>query len=110
MFRTDKGRRRPIPAFDSREALEAYLASEEEEYREALFEFYYEDPRSLAYNAQCIMGHVFRIPERSELEERAIRRMEQGFIDALVVHSIECPDCTSHYSLIDRTTERYLTW
>jgi hypothetical protein len=45
------------------------------------------------YNVQCLNGHVFTAAEGSDLEKRCIEHEGGGFIDALILHPSECPEC-----------------
>ncbi len=45
------------------------------------------------YYVQCIGGHVFEAAPGSDLEARCIARSEEGKLDALCLHTSECPDC-----------------
>lgn len=57
------------------------------------------DPVRPIYNAQCLNGgHVFVAPEGSELEKRCIARAANGYLDALIVLSDECPECIKEYN------------
>ena len=47
----------------------------------------------ILYNVQCLMGHVYSAIPESNLEKRCIKREEQGYLDALVLHSDECEVC-----------------
>ena len=46
------------------------------------------------YNVQCLAGHVFDAPLESDLERRCENREKNGFLDALTVTALECPECS----------------
>jgi len=45
------------------------------------------------YNVQCVNGHVFQATKGSILEKRCVIHCEEGYLDALAIHSSECPEC-----------------
>ncbi len=45
------------------------------------------------YNAQCVNGHQTTIEPGSELEERAVARQNDGFLDAIVISEEACSTC-----------------
>jgi|GEM_PF-5682289 len=45
------------------------------------------------FYVQCMAGHVFEVPERSELEAKCAERAASGFLDALCLSEKECPEC-----------------
>lgn len=47
------------------------------------------------YWFQCLNGHVGSIASGSELEKRAQAREAEGYLDAIILHYDECPDCLS---------------
>lgn len=54
------------------------------------------------YQYQCLMGHVGDITAGTELEKRAQVRESKGKLDAICLHSSECPDCLEDQRIRDR--------
>ena len=52
--------------------------------------------------AQCLNGHSFQIDEGSELELKAIKRIEMGFLDAICVQCKDCPYCEEERRIENR--------
>lgn len=47
----------------------------------------------MPYNWQCIAGHAGEIPAGSPLEAKAGERKTAGFLDAVCLSELECPQC-----------------
>lgn len=62
------------------------------------------------FNAQCLAGHVWVLPKDSELEKKAKERIENGFLDAILVGEKECSDCQHCNEVRDRENSLYLDW
>ena len=58
------------------------------------------------YNVQCLNGHVGRAP--AELIDACKRHEEQGYLDALVISSDDCPDCQEDRRIDERRASEYM--
>jgi hypothetical protein len=52
------------------------------------------------FNAQCDAGHVFIVPEGSDLEKRCAKLREEGFAVTETVRSEDCVWCQREDSFV----------
>lgn len=66
-----------------------------------------DDSIMIRYNVQCFNGHVGLAPINSEIEKKCKERIDQGFLDALILHVDECPDCIEERKLRKNSSYDY---
>lgn len=89
---------RPVPEFDSKSAIVAYLQEVDEEAQALMRELEWDHDGDWVEQARCINGHVFTTVPGSELEDRCMDwRVKNGRHDLLVVSSQECLTCNHAY-------------